>query len=112
MKAFFKKLKNRFPDALLLHGPACRYCMESGIGCCTCPDEPCRYPEMWTYPPEAVGIDITGTMENAGIPFDVTMKSSVTRVGIACFPCPVDLPRLVDEFAQREGYNHDKNAMV
>ena len=79
-----RDLKNKWPNILFFHGPSCRYCLDTGIGKCTCPSEPCRFPDVWTYPPEAIGINVFQTMENTGFEMQKNPREVVYRVGLIC----------------------------
>jgi predicted metal-binding protein len=58
---------------------SCRLCAE-----CVTPDsvEPCRYPFQARPSMEAMGIDVTQTAVNAGMPFDTPPKERVVFNGL------------------------------
>ena len=77
--------KKKWKNALILNGPPCEYCEEEDIGPCTCPSAPCSFPEVWTYPPEAVGLDLFRTMEKLGNPIQENLVERASRIGVTCF---------------------------
>jgi predicted metal-binding protein len=91
MNQKIREIREKDPDSLCFHGPSCRYCIEEEIAECNCPSEPCRFPTVWTYPPEAVGIDVFQTMLNAGIKMQKNPTDVVYRVGLICLSDQIDL---------------------
>jgi predicted metal-binding protein len=86
-----KALRGKWPSILIFYGPSCTYCVDENVGECTCPSEPCRFPDVWTYPPEAVGVDVFQTMLNAGIKMQRNPVDVVFNVGLICLSGNINL---------------------
>ena len=78
-----KVVRQRWPDILSFHGPSCKYCIDEKVGECTYPSA-CRFPEVWTYPPEAVGINVFQTMASSGYIIQKSPEDVVYRAGLIC----------------------------
>ena len=53
------------PDAILLTAGACTICPR-----CTCPEEPCRFPEKKLVSMESAGLMVNDVCVSAGIPYN------------------------------------------
>ena len=59
---FTAKMREIYPGCMPLSAGACRICKP-----CTCPDEPCRFPELAIPSMEASGLNVSKTCEDSGI---------------------------------------------
>ena len=56
----------------------CTLCSEKNYSGCTCPSEPCRFPDKIRISPEAAGIDVFTTLKKLEIPIE---KEPITKLG-------------------------------
>lgn len=72
-----EKLESKCGDILPLGAGPCRVC-----GKCTCPDEPCRFPQKRLSSMEAYGLMVREVCEECGLEY-INGKNTVTYTG--CF---------------------------
>ncbi len=75
--AFYKQLKQQYPDVLAMGAGGCRLCAK-----CTYPDEPCRFPDRAIPSMEASGLMVKDVCEACGLAY-LNGINTVTYVG--CF---------------------------
>jgi len=63
-ESFVLKVREEYPDALCLSAGGCTVCKT-----CTCPDEPCRFPEKAFSSMEGYGMVVSEVCKNNGIPY-------------------------------------------
>ena len=63
-KEFTAKVREVYPDCLPMGAGACGQC-----GTCTCPDEPCRFPELAIPSMEAYGLMVSQVCLDSDIPY-------------------------------------------
>ena len=81
-----KNSGNQYTNRLILWDGTCRLCQIRLGKICSCKDrEPCRYPEEIRYSMEAVGIDVSQTIENADLKIEWPPVNQVSRFGLLCF---------------------------
>lgn len=74
-KKYSKKLKEKYPDAVIISDGACTICKE-----CTYPDNPCRFPELMTSSMEALGMVVSDVCTANDIPYYYG-ANTITYVG-------------------------------
>jgi predicted metal-binding protein len=72
--------------------PACAVLALGCGGCgfcatCSCPDEPCRFPEEALASVEAYGLDVKALVESVGLNY-INGKNTVSFVGAVLISCP------------------------
>jgi predicted metal-binding protein len=77
-------LRRKIPGSIALFASPCSLCEREGVGTCTCPDVPCRYPDRMHYSLSSHGIDTFATLKNAGFPIETNPETSVCRIGMFC----------------------------
>ena len=95
---FIDDIKKKYPETTIFKSAKCRYCEGNGFGDCTCPGNPCRFPdEMW-YAPESWGTNIFETMRNIGINLEKDIKTTVRRVGMVFSNQEIDFDDFESEY--------------
>lgn len=64
LDTFNAKLKEIYPDAIVIGAGACTICKK-----CTYPDEPCRFPNRMVYSMEALGMVVSDVCKANDIPY-------------------------------------------
>lgn len=62
--AFVAKVREEYPGCLPMSSGACGVCGE-----CTCPDTPCRFPQLAIPSMEAYGLVVSQVCESSGLPY-------------------------------------------
>lgn len=71
---FIPKMKQLFPDALIIADGACTVCEK-----CTYPEKPCRFPDKMVSSMEALGMLVSEVCEANGLPYSYG-KDTLTYV--------------------------------
>jgi predicted metal-binding protein len=79
LKTFQAKVKELLPDYLLLGSGACKNCET-----CTCPAEPCRFPDKMIISMEAMGLVVSDVCRENGLPYYYG-TNTLTYVGCVLF---------------------------
>jgi predicted metal-binding protein len=79
---FMRFLSKKYRNIDVLYSSHCNYCNNEYNQKCTCPDEPCRYPEMKMISPEAAGVNLFETMELLGIKLEQKDIEVVRRISM------------------------------
>ncbi|MHA1765326.1 MAG: DUF2284 domain-containing protein [Promethearchaeota archaeon] len=74
---FIDYLQKDHEDWKLFFCSECTLCPEKNYSKCTCPTEPCRYPNKIRISPEAAGIDVFTTLTNLDISIE---KNPITKL--------------------------------
>ncbi|HEY3397159.1 MAG TPA: DUF2284 domain-containing protein [Armatimonadota bacterium] len=79
-----QRVAEQFPDCavLVLGCGGCGYCAK-----CSCPDEPCRFPEQALGSVEGCGLEISSLVQSVGLKY-VNGKNTVSYVGAVLVRCP------------------------
>lgn len=74
-----EELRPEYPDLLPLGAGGCRNCET-----CTCPDEPCRFPDKMMVPMEAYGLFVSDVCRRNGVKYN-NGEATVTYVSCILF---------------------------
>ena len=86
INAFLDENQNNHSEKFVLWDGYCRICSnEEDKGCNYDSGEPCRYPDKRRYSMEAVGIDVTKTVQNLNLNIEWPPTNHVYRFGLVCF---------------------------
>ncbi|MHA1777817.1 MAG: hypothetical protein DRO88_12840 [Promethearchaeia archaeon] len=81
LNEFLGKLQEEHPKDKIYFCSECRICKNKGYSC-TCPSEPCRYPEKMHFSPEALGIDLFNIMRNLDLDIEHNPSKILQRIGL------------------------------
>lgn len=98
---FLDYLKKQDIEMLQVHGEGCKYCTKHGLGPCTCPDEPCPYPDNKSYS-LSVAMDIIKTMNCVGIGAELDPTKVLMRIGFVASKVPLKLDGLEKDFKNQD----------
>jgi predicted metal-binding protein len=83
---FLDNYQNNYDEKLVLWDGFCRVCSnEVDKGCNYDSGEPCRYPDKKRYSMEAVGIDVTKTVNKLNLNIEWPPTNYAYRFGLVCF---------------------------
>ncbi|MBD3188944.1 hypothetical protein GF325_19105 [Candidatus Bathyarchaeota archaeon] len=94
--SILNSLKARNQPLLVIQGEGCEYCKRNGLGDCTCPQLPCRYPQELTYS-LSVAFDTFATLEKAGISIQADPTTRLFRIGFVASRDELSLERFFDD---------------
>ncbi len=77
VKDYNEKIKEMFPDAMVLSAGTCTLCKK-----CTYPDEPCRFPNKRLSSIEAYGMTVNEVCQKNNIPYNYG-PNTMTYIGCA-----------------------------
>ena len=95
---FLAYLREKHKDWKIYFCSECSLCMEKRFHSCTCPQEPCRFPDEIRISPEAAGIDLNTTLKNSENPLEWPPKTRIVRIGLCATHEKVNLSKLYKEF--------------
>jgi predicted metal-binding protein len=81
---FIESYSEEYTDLRILWYGHCRVCEKRREKCTYDDDIPCRYPDEKRYSMEAVGIDVTETVENVDLDIEWPPKNHIYRFALIC----------------------------
>ncbi len=86
IKLFIKEFQNSYGEKLILWDGFCKLCFnKKDNGCTYDSGDHCRYPDKMRYSMEAVGVDVTQTVNNLNFNLEWPPNDYVYRFGLVCF---------------------------
>ncbi|WP_457556935.1 DUF2284 domain-containing protein [Candidatus Harpocratesius sp.] len=94
---FLEKFRDSHAMETIYFCSECRICKKKGYKC-TCPDEPCRYPNKIQFSPESVGIDIFKTFRELKLEIEEFPKEFLQRVGLIASNEILNFPKIIKKY--------------
>lgn len=83
---FLENYDEEYTEKFILWGGTCKYCMNNGFKKCSYEERlPCRYPDKIQYSMEAVGIDVTTTVNKLNMNIEWPPVNFYYWFGLVCF---------------------------
>ncbi|QEE14807.2 DUF2284 domain-containing protein [Promethearchaeum syntrophicum] len=87
---YLSYLQSNHRDWKFYYCSECNLCSEKNYSKCTCPTDPCRFPNKFRISPEAAGIDVFASLKKINILIEMDPITNLQRIGMCATDENVD----------------------